>query len=665
MRSCRNCTTTSRILGATAQPLGLHTLGSPPSEQHIASTVMQMLGTPLYQALGVKDARTAFAGDYRELKETKPYQFVAKYTAPDADVDAPDDPALAALAQQARTFAANLRTMQEIDRVLDGLSAKFIETSYGGDPIRNPDTLPTGRNMYGFDPSRVPTPTAYDAGKEAVENLIAEYRKVHGGRYPEKLTFSVWSTETMRHLGMLEAEIFYAIGVRPVWDRGGRVVDMQVIPQSELKRPRIDVVVSITGLYRDQFPNVMERINEGLVKVVALDEPDNYVRRNTHAVKASLVSKGVPADKAEEFALTRIFGNESGDYGTRLPEATLASDTWEGDEKLASLYLSRMSWAYGPDSSHWSQKLTDGDGVEVNAYAEHLRGTSAAVFSRSSNLRGLLDTDHPFEYLGGISLAVRSLDGASPQLYISNMRDPSRARLETAEKFLATDLRAVYQHPNWVAEMKQEGYAGTLAMLDAVNNFWGWTAVDRSVVRDDQWQAFHDIYVNDTFDLGLRDWFESQNPNALASISERMLEAIRKGAWSPDDDTVRSLVETYADLASRHDIVSTNATFTRYVQTLAAGYGFSIGRSGVNTATTSARDTHASMPTPRAAAVPSQPSAPPRVRGQALRRVDVPQIVDEVLWRYGVLIAFVVLAGAMWHVWRERCDALSGPISSA
>ncbi|MFN7982408.1 MAG: cobaltochelatase subunit CobN [Vicinamibacterales bacterium] len=654
-------------LGATAQPLGLHTLGSPASDEHIASTVMQMLGAPLYERLGVKDAKTAFAGDYRQLKETRPYQFVAKYTTLDAVVEEPDDPGLKELARQARTFAANLRTMQEIDHVLDGLAARFIETSYGGDPIRNPDTLPTGRNMYGFDPSRVPTTTAYESGKEAVEALIAEYRKVHGGRYPEKLTFSVWSTETMRHLGMLEAEIFYAIGVKPVWDRGGRVIDMEVIPQRELKRPRIDVVVSITGLYRDQFPNVMERINEGLVKVAALDEPDNFIRRNTRTVKAALVTRGVADEQAEEFAMTRIFGNESGDYGTKLPEATLASDTWEGDEKLASLYLSRMSWAYGPNPKHWSQKLQDGTGGELNVYAEQLRGTSAAVFSRSSNLRGLLDTDHPFEYLGGISLAVRSIDGASPQLYISNMRDPARARLETAEKFLATDLRTVYQHPNWVAEMKKEGYSGTLEMLDAVNNFWGWNAVDKNVVREDQWQEFHDIYVKDKFDLGLRQWFEAENPSALASISERMLEAVRKGAWQPGEETVQSLVETYTDLANRFDVVSTNSTFTKYVQTLAVGYGMSLGTGARQSAAApsgtalSRPRTSAATPAPRPTVPPAAAAPPaPRVRGQALKPVSVSEAVTVVLWRYGFLILFVVGLGLGWQLFREQGLSLSG-----
>src|SRR5690606_9329067 len=239
--------------------------------------------------------------------------------------------------------------------------------------------------------------------------------------------------------GMLEAQVLYAMGARPVWDEGGRVTGVEPIPQAELGRPRIDAVISLTGLYRDQFPNVMERFNEAVVMLAALDEPaqQNFVRANTERIRAQLSQRGVKPEQAREFALTRIFGNESGDYSTRLTDATLASDKWEnGDGRLEQLYLSRMSWAYGPDPANWSRKLHDDGGAEINAYAEHLRGTSAAVFSRSSNLRGLLDTDHPFEYLGGISMAVKHLDGRNPQLYISNMRDPRRAKLESAAKFM-------------------------------------------------------------------------------------------------------------------------------------------------------------------------------------------------------------------------------------
>lgn len=569
-------------LGTSMQPLGLHTFGKDAETDHQINTVMQMLGQPMYDLLGV-NPKEVFRGDFKQLKTTKPYRFVEDYVYSDKPLTEIANPKLRSQAELGRKYRDDLRAYSEIEGVIKGLSSRWIDPSYGGDPIRNPDTLPTGRNMYGFDPSRVPTPAAYEAGKEAIEGLILTYKATHNGEFPKKLAFTMWSTETMRHLGMLEAQIFYAMGVKPKWDAGGRVIGVEVIPQKELGRPRIDTVISITGLYRDQFPNVMERFNEAITMVAKLKESDevNFVKANTAFVKAQLLKEGVSEDLAEEFALTRIFGTESGDYGTKLPKATLASDQWdESDGKLANLYLSRMSWAYGPNSANWSRKLTDGKGKELNAYAEHLKGTSAAVFSRSSNLRGLLDTDHPFEYLGGISLAVQHIDGKAPQLYISNMRDPKRTKLETAEKFLAKELHAVYQHPNWMAEMQKEGYSGTLQMLDTINNFWGWQVMDRNVVRDDQWQEFHETYIKDRYKLGMREWFEKSNPTALAQITERMLEAIRKEYWQADEQTKRELVQVYQDLASRYDVQTTNETFKAYVEELAQGYGISPTQAG-------------------------------------------------------------------------------------
>lgn len=639
-------------VAAQAQPLGLHTLGQVAPDDHLAMTVMQMLGKPLYERLGVHNAQEAFSGDYATLTSTKPYQFVEQYVLGSAPLNDLAEPALRDLAQLGRDYLQKLKTMREVDYVLEALSGRFVETSYGGDPIRNPDALPTGRNMYGFDPSRVPTQAAYEAGKEALDNLIREYRQRHG-RYPDKLAFSVWSTETMRHLGMLEAQILYAIGAKPVWDRGGRIIGMDVIPDAELGRPRIDAVISIVGLYRDQFPNVMERLNEAIVKVAALGGPDNAVRRHTEIVKAALVARGISSEVAEEYALTRILGNESGDYGTKLPEKTLDSGTWTDDEPLAKLYLSRMSWAYGPNPANWSTKPHDLAGKEINVYADHLRGTSAAVFSRSSNLRGLLDTDHPFEYLGGISLAVRYLDGASPPMYISNLRDPKRAKLESAGKFLATELRAIYHHPRYVSEMMKEGYAGTLELLDTVNNFWGWTAVDKTVVRDDQWQAFHDIYVNDRYRLGLRKWFEQANPAALAQIAERMIEAIRKDYWQADERTTRNLVRFYQELARKYDVFSTNQAFRAYVADLANGFGIS-GKALSPERVLRPSPPAAIQPPTLQPRVSAQAKPPAVVRGQELHEVPRDRQVERLMWNYAWIVVAAILAGMAHQAWRTR-----------
>lgn len=650
-------------LGAAQQPLGLHTLGLDAERAHLISNVMQMLGQPLYEATGVKNAKAAFKGDYKDLPKTAPYRFVDDWVFSERPLRELDDPQLRVLAEKGRRFLVTLRAAWEVEGVLQGLSARWIDPSYGGDPIRNPDALHTGRNMYGFDPARIPTRAAYEAGKEAVQALIQSYQAEHG-KFPEKLAFSMWSTETLRHLGMLEAQILYAMGVKPRWDEGGRVVGMEVIPLQELGRPRIDTVISLTGLYRDQFPNVMERFNEAIQLLAAQPEPreKNFVRANTERIEAALRAQGVPAQDAREFALTRIFGNESGDYSTKLTDASLASDLWEeGDGKLENLYLSRMSWAYGPNTANWSRKLADPTGREINTYAEHLRGTSAAVFSRSSNLRGLLDTDHPFEYLGGISLAVKHLDGKNPQLYISNMRDPNRARLQTAEKFMATELRSVYQHPNWMKEMMQEGYSGTLQMLNTVNNFWGWQVMDRNVVRDDQWQEFHETYVNDRHRLGTREWFEKNNPTALAQVAERMLEAIRKDYWQADERTKRELVAAYQDLAARHDVHTSNETFKAYVAELAQGFGI-----GPHTAPAAPSAPAAAPPqaAPQAPAPePEPPAPPPVVRGQELREVLRDTPVQQLIWAYAWLLGAVVLAGMAWQTWRVRRHRIPSSIS--
>ncbi|MCD6679200.1 MAG: cobaltochelatase subunit CobN [Burkholderiaceae bacterium] len=655
-------------LGSAMQPLGLHTLGRDAPREHLVSNVMQMLGEPLLSHTVPGGGGDALHGDYRKLARSAPYRFVDDIVFDDTRApETIDDAVLRELAERGRGYRESLRADGEIEAVVRALSARWVDPSYGGDPIRNPDALPTGRNLYGFDPSRIPTRAAWEAGMRAVDELIDAHRASQGSA-PRKLAFTLWSTETMRHLGMLEAQVLYALGMRPQWDAGGRVTGVEPIPLDELGRPRIDTVISITGLYRDQFPNVMELLSRAVVLAASLDEQpyDNPVRANVERIAALLLARGVDPQSARDSALTRIFGNESGDYGTHVPEATLASNHWEeGDGRLEQLYLSRMSWAYGPDTSRWSTKPQDGAGGTVDAYAEHLRGTDAAVFSRSSNLRGLLDTDHPFEYLGGISSAVRFLDGRNPQLYISNLRDAKRARLQNASTFLATELRSVYQHPNWIAQMRDEGYAGTLQLLNAVNNFWGWQAMDRNVVRDDQWQAFHEIYVKDRYRLGIRKWFETANPAALAQMVERMLEAIRKGYWHADAATERELVQAWQEIARHHDVHTANGTFVAHVEALGQGYGLDGAQAPELSPTQAATQTSSPAspgPQPEAAtpATEATPDVPlEQVRGQELREVPhEPPTDTPVAWPYAAwIIALIVAAGALAQTlgtWRDR-----------
>ena len=559
-------------LAQTAQPLGLHAFGVAPELEHRLATVLLMLGKDFLDAAarqaGIEEDQLdeTLAVDYDQLVQSPPYVLL-KQVLVDGGKPTGLTPELAAQLERAREFYDRIGAGNELPGLLAALGGRHIPTSYGGDPIKHPDAYPTGRNLYPFDPSRVPTKQAWEAGKQAAEELIAAHRR-DSGTLPDKITFSLWSVETMRHEGLLEAQALWLLGVEPVWDAGGRVEDVRLVDRATLGRPRVDVVLSITGLYRDQFPNAVRQLARAVELAAGAEEEDNVVAANTRRIEAELGAQGVDAAAAGNAARTRIFSSASGRYGTGLDDATLASDTWgdraEGDGKLAALYLDKMQYAYGPDQAHWGERGVAGK-HEVNLYASQLKGTDGAVLSRTSNTYGMLTTDDPFQYLGGIGLAVASLDGKQPGLYISNLRGGGAGKVDSAAGFLATELATREFHPGYIEALMAEGYAGTLSIVGSTNNLWGWTAVTHDVVRDDQWEEMVNVYVRDKYQLGLDAWFEKENPHAQAQIIERMLEAARKGYWQASAETVNELKSRYQDLAARFDVQTDNQAFLKYV----------------------------------------------------------------------------------------------------
>jgi cobaltochelatase CobN len=640
------------------QPLGLATFGRPAEDDLRLFTVMQMLGKPLLAALMPDDPEEMVVGDYNKLKETPAWALLDKhvrkgeaYVSVGGDKGGPDG-RLGELLEKGRAYWRALSDNGEIPGLLNGLAGKHIPTGYGGDPIKNPDSLPTGRNLYAFDASKVPTKQAWAAGLEAAEKLLAQHKETHG-KHPEKLAFTLWSVETMRQFGMLEAQALAVMGFRPVWSDGERVTGIEPIPAAELKRPRVDAVISATGLYRDHFPQVMKWLAQAAKQAGELDEPGNPIAANTRAIEAALSGQGVQADDAKRLAQTRVYSPQSGAYGTGLDDATLASDTWgrtadgkedhkEADAKLAALYLSRMQFAYGPDESKWGEK------PPVNAYAEHLKGVEGALLSRSSNLYGMLTTDDPFQYLGGLSLAVRHLGGKSPELYISNLRESGNPRVESAAGFMAKELKARYFHPNWISHMQKEGYSGTLEMLGTVNNLWGWQAVAPETVRDDQWNEMKAVYIDDKYNLGLKEWFEKQNPAAQAQIIERMLEAARKEYWAADPKDIVELAQRRQELADKYDVRTENKLFEAYVAAaLAPGFGLSAAAPPQEAAS----DQPQQQPPQDAAAKPAQQMQ--QVQGQKLeKQADAPPAAADLftllsLIGTAVVLLFAFSAGAL------------------
>jgi cobaltochelatase CobN len=561
-------------LAEMSQPLGIHRFGQLPKSEHLTSTMLQMLGENFISAAGqyesdqglslpqdqVLDERNVVA-----LEAQPGYQLLNAYLAGRKLPELSEE--LQNYLQQGREYADNFAGIAELQNLMLALDGEYIPVSYGGDPIRNPQAVPTGRNLIGFNPAKVPSKEAYEAGVQLMEQTIADYREKHG-RFPDKLAFSLWSLETMRHQGALEAQILHALGLKPKWNQQGNVTGTEVIPYSELKRPRIDVVISATGLYRDAFPNVMLWLAEAIDKVAQMKEENNFVYRHSQTLLKQLKEEGSSEEDARYLSSVRIFSNESGNYGTGLNGASLASDSWETDDKLADLYMRRMGFAYGKDESRWSE-----DQRNAALYSKVLSGTDGVIFSRSTNLYAMMTNDDPFQYFGGMGLAVRNLDGKTPEMYVSNLRRKDNIKTQTLGEFVNQEMRSRYFHPRWIEAMQESGYAGATAILDRVNNMWGWEVMTPETIRDDQWQEMFEVYVEDKYQMDMREFFEEHNAEALAQMLERMLEAVRKGYWPADAETLRKMVETYTELANQHDVATDNEKFSDFVNQQALGFG--------------------------------------------------------------------------------------------
>ncbi|XPF94715.1 cobaltochelatase subunit CobN [Colwellia sp. RE-S-Sl-9] len=700
-------------LATANQPLGLHTFGYIPEQPLTISTLIQMLGNDFTQRASEfehdsysesligehhddeEDKNTDHSHTYHEkshdehneknveqhsendkITNTKTTQendisrLSGYLTVKNYIIDADDQTAqrpvalseisteLQADIERGKKLYQSMASIHELDAMVDFLSAKYIPVKSGGDPIRHPESLATGYNLFGFNPSRVPTQAAFEQGKELVEEMIANYYQKHKA-YPDKMAFSLWSIETMRHYGVLESQVLYAMGVKPKWSASGRVTGTEIIPYSELKRPRIDVVLSATGLYRDAFPNVMQMLAKAVNQVAAIKEDNNSVWQNSQKVKADLLAEGVEEKEAEYLSTIRIFSNQSGDYGTGIDDAVWASDTWENDKKISDNYLGKMGYFFGADNSRWGQKAANSEGKEVQLYAKQLSGTDIAMFARSSNLFGMLSTDDPFEYFGALSLAVRNIDGKSPDMVVANLRDAKNAKAENADLFLAKELRTRMFHPRWIKELQKEGYSGAVSLASKMDNFFGWQVVDPNLIRNDQWDEYMDIYVNDKLALELDEWFKEINPAAFARMMERMLEAERKDYWQADPERLKQLVEQYIAVVNNNDLVILNDAVKTHVNELAQGFGLAPLVTKTMAAMAANAKLQQEMNNQQLAEQQNQvEKAEQQVNGQKLEKQIVQSIEPNNAIYYSLAgILLLIMSGATWQTRRKKLNA--------
>ncbi len=419
----------------------------------------------------------------------------------------------------------------ELDALEAGLAGRYVAAGPGNDPIRNPDSLPTGRNLYGFDPSRLPTPGTWEQGRSLAEKFVADYRQRHG-QYPDRVVFNLWSTEAMRHEGVTEAEILALLGVKPQWDERGRVSGLEIIPRRDLGRPRVDVTVVPSGLYRDALPTLMLLVDEAVSKVKDLEEDDNPIRANVGKTRQALEQRGIAPAEAARLAAVRVFTEPSGAYGTGVDNVVQAANTWDKESQVADVYFNRVGHLFG--QGYWGDR-PGGAALAVDIFKMALKDAKAAIHSRSSNLYGTLDNDDVFQYLGATAMAIRQVNGKSPETLVLNLADGKGGKHETLDKFMGREMRTRYTNPEWVKAMLNEGYAGARFVMKVTEHLWGWQVTVPEAVDGAKWQEMYETYVADRNRLGVRDKFrEAKNLRAYQAVVDKMLVAINKGYWQAE-----------------------------------------------------------------------------------------------------------------------------------
>ncbi|MBU1170949.1 MAG: cobaltochelatase subunit CobN [Proteobacteria bacterium] len=424
----------------------------------------------------------------------------------------------------------------EMDNLIRGLDGEYIPPGEGNDPLRNLACLPTGRNFYGFSPAKVPSKAAWEVGKKAAIQMI-KTKLEKDGKYPEKVGVVLWAMETTRNEGVNESTILYLIGVEPIWDATGRVKNSRVIPGAELGRPRIDVLINPSGLYRDVFPNKLIFLDEAIQKAMVQTDIENLLAKNKATIKEALIASGMDEDRAETQSRFRIFTEKTGSYGNGVSNRVQASAMWASDEAVSDEYLKRVKYAVG--QGKWAEPA-------AQTFTENLRGVDIAVHSRSSNVIGIIDTDDFYEYLGGMSLAVKHVKGEAPDTLVTMHRKKDEVMVENVAKTIGRELRTRYLNPQWIEGMKKDNYAGAREMAQFTENLWGWQVTVKDAVDDAKWRQVYEVYVEDKYGQDLKEFFNENNPWAYQSITARMLETARKGYWKADEATLQKLAVEYA-----------------------------------------------------------------------------------------------------------------------
>jgi len=418
----------------------------------------------------------------------------------------------------------------EMGALLEGLDGEFITPGPGGDPIRNPLVLPTGKNMHALDPQAIPTTAACDCAKIVVDRLLDRQMKDNNGVYPESIAFVLWGTDNIKTYGESLAQVLWMVGVRPLPDSLGRVNQIEAIPLEELGRPRVDVVVTCSGVFRDLFINQMNLLDRAVKMVAELDEPleQNFVRK--HAL-----------EQAEEMgislrdAATRVFSNAAGSYSANVGLA-IENGGWEDESQLQEQFLSRKGFAFNADKPGILDQQAD-------LFQSSLKRVDVTFQNLDSSEISLSDVSHYFD--SDPTKVVQGLrtDGKKPTAFVADTTT-ANAQVRTLSETVRLDSRTKLLNPKFYEGMLKSGYEGTREITKRLRNTMGWSAtagaVDNFVYED-----ANEVFIADE---EMQKRLLDTNPNAFRDMVTTFLEANGRGYWDTSEENLDRLRQLYAEV---------------------------------------------------------------------------------------------------------------------
>lgn len=454
--------------------------------------------------------------------------------------------------------------LNEMSSLMNALNGGFTAPSPGGDLIVNPNTLPTGRNLFSINVENTPSEDAWEKAKELCDNTIKMYCERHKGEYPRKVSYTLWSSEFIETEGATIAQILYMLGVEPVRDAFGRVTDLRLIPSKQLGRPRIDVVVQTSGQLRDLAASRLFLINKAIEMAANAkgDKYDNLVKAGVTESERLLVEKGMSPKEAREVSMYRVFGGVNGNYGTGIQEMVTAGDRWDKESQIAEVYMNNMGAFYG-DEKNWET-------VRKAAFEAALTRTDVVVQPRQSNTWGALSLDHVYEFMGGMNLAVRNVTGKDPDAYLADYRNHSNMRMQEVKEAIGIESRTTIFNPAYIKEKMKGGASSASTFAEIVTNTYGWNVMKPKAIDKEMWDEIYNVYVKDKYHLGTKEFFDKQNPAALMEMTAVMMESARKGMWKATPQQLRDIAKLHTETVNKYKpscsgFVCDNAKLRNYI----------------------------------------------------------------------------------------------------